>query len=251
MGGGLAHPRGRLPARVYWFRRVLVLGTALALVFAIGRLLTASASPAPQDTAAVTAATPTPTPTLGVAGPQPVQSTGAATQPSATGTPVSLAVPSGPCAVDEITVTPTVPQAVAGGRVDLVLELTGIQPACTFGVTDSTLVARINSGQDRIWSTQDCPDAIKPASVVVRSATPTQVVVHWTGRRSDDACSRATDWALPGYYHLTAAVIGSEPGDSQFRLTSPPRPIVTKTAHPKKKHRDSAVVDSGRRDAVG
>lgn len=249
--GGVAHPRGRLPARVYWFRRALVLATALALVFAIGRLLTPSGSPALDGAARVTAGSPTPTPapTLGVAGPQPVGAgTGNAAQPSATGTPIVLAAPNGPCAVDDITVTPTVPQAVAGGRVDLVLQLTGIRPACTFAVTSHTLVARISSGKDRVWSTQDCPKAVKSASVVVRSATPTEVVVSWSGRRSDDGCSRATPWALPGYYHLTAAAIGSEPGDAQFQLTSPPRPVVTKTAHPKKKHHKHAVVDSGRRD---
>ena len=247
--GGLAHPRGRLPARVYWFRRAMVLLTALALVFAIGRLLTGSGSPAVDDAARVTAASPSarPTVTAGIAGPFPVQATGKAARPSATGTPIVLAAPSGPCAVDDITVTPTVPKAVAGGRVDLVLELTGIRPACTFAVTSRTVVARITSGTDRIWSTQDCPAAVKATSVVVRSATPTKVVVPWSGRRSDDDCTRATDWALPGYYHVTAAAIGSEPGEAQFRLTKPPRAIITKTAQPKKKS-GPALVDSGRRE---
>jgi len=243
----VVNPRGRLPARVYWFRRLLVLATALALVFAIGRLLTGSGSATPEDTARVTAGSPSssPTPTLGVAGPFPVQATGKGAHPSATGTPIVLAAPSGPCAVDEITVTPTVPKPVAAGRVDLVLQLTGIRPACTFAVTSRTLVARITSGKDRIWSTQDCPGAITPGTVVVRSATPTDVVVTWSGRRSDDDCTRATDWAVPGYYHLNAAVIGSEPGEVQFRLTSPPRAIITKTAHPRKKKVGTGTVCGG------
>ena len=174
--------------------------------------------------------------------------TGAA-QPSATGTPVVLAAPSGPCAVDEITVTPTVPTARAGGKVDLVLELTGIRPACTFSVTSKTIVAKVTSGHDRIWSTQDCPRAVRATTVVVRSAAPTKVVVPWSGRRSDDHCSRSTPWALPGYYHVTAAAIGSEPASTQFRLRVPPRPVVTKTAHPKTKtKKKQAVVAAGRRD---
>jgi hypothetical protein len=221
---------------VYWFRRLLLLVTALALVFAIGRLLNGSGGASPGDTAAVTATKQSSTPTLGLAGPMPLRptATGKAGHPRATGTPVVLAVPSGPCAADEITVTPSAPDAKAGGRVDLVLELTGIRPACTFSVTSHTVVAKVTSGQDRIWSTQDCPGAVRTSSVVVRSAVPTRVVVVWSGRRSDDECSRSTAWALPGYYHVTAAVIGSEPGDAQFRLGLPPRPIVTKTAHPKK-----------------
>jgi hypothetical protein len=240
----VVQPRGRLPARVYWFRRSLVVLTALALVFAIGRLLNGSGggSTPPVDAAAVAAASSSAT-TTGVAGPLPVQptATGKATRPTPTGTPVTLAMPTGPCAVDEITVTPTVPTAVAGGRISLVLELTGIKPACTFSVSSRTVVARVSSGHDRIWSSQDCPTSVKGGSVVVRSVQPTNVVVTWSGRRSDDDCSRSTAWALPGYYHLTAAAIGSEPGDTQFRLTSPPRPVVTRTAHPKTKKQ--ATVD--------
>jgi hypothetical protein len=241
----VARPRRRLPARVYWFRRTMVLVTALALVFAIGRLLTGSGdASSPDETAAVTAATPSSTPTAaatpGVIGPTPLRpaTTGTSRKPAptATGAAVVLAAPNGPCAVDEITVTPTVPEPVAGGRVRLVLELTGIRPACTFAVTSRTLVAKVTSGNDRIWSTQDCPDAVRDRTVVVRSAVPAVVVVPWSGRRSDDDCSRSTSWALPGYYHLVAAAIGSEPEDTQFKLTLPPRPIVTKTAHPKKQH---------------
>jgi hypothetical protein len=236
----VVNPRGRLPARVYWFRRALLLVTALALVFAIGRLLNgpSSASPASKatDAGAVTTPSQSAPASQGVVGPLPVQptATGKAARPTPTGPPVVLAVPTGPCAVDEITVTPTAPTAVAGGNVDLVLELTGIKPACTFAVSSRTLVAKVTSGKDRIWTSQDCPDSVKAASVVVRSAQPTQVVVTWSGRRSDDDCTRSTAWALPGFYHVTAAVIGSEPGDAQFRLASPPRPIVTRTAHPKK-----------------
>jgi hypothetical protein len=246
----VARPRGRLPARVYWFRRALVLVTALALVFAIGRLLngSGSGSEAPAASAEVAAAKPSQTtPTPGVAGPQPLQpaATGKGNAPAATATGDAAVAPSGPCAIDEITVTPTVPQATAGGRVDLVLELTGIKPACTFSVSSSTLAAKITSGKDRIWSTQDCPGAVKAASVVVRSAQPTQVVVPWSGRRSDDDCSRTASWALPGYYHLVASVIGSEPGDTQFKLQLAPRQVITKTAHPKTKKKSQGTVCGG------
>jgi hypothetical protein len=241
----VVHPRGRLPARVYWFRRAMIVVTALALVFAIGRLLNGSGGDSTTQTARVTASSPSPSASRGVAGPVPLQpaTTGGTTRPSPTGTPVVLAAPSGPCALDEITVTPTVPTAVAGGRVDLVLQLTSVKPACTFSVSSNTVVAKVTSGKDRIWSSQDCPRSVQPAAVVVRSGQPTEVTVSWSGRRSDDTCSRSTGWALPGFYHLTAAVIGSEPNDTQFRLATPPRPVVTKTAHPHKKKQAAATVD--------
>ncbi len=37
--GSVRHPRGRLPQRVYWVRRGVVLAMALLLVFGIGKLL--------------------------------------------------------------------------------------------------------------------------------------------------------------------------------------------------------------------
>jgi hypothetical protein len=232
----------------------MVLLTAVALVFAIGRLLDGSGPTAADDTASVAAAkqTTSPTPSPGIAGPQPLQpaATGKAADPGPTGNPVVLAVPDGPCAVDEITVTPSVPTAVAGGRVDLVLQLTGIKPACTFSVSSRTVAAKITSGKDRIWSTQDCPSAVKTASVVVRSGEPTTVDVPWSGRRSDEDCSRTTDWALPGYYHLTAAVIGSEPGDAQFQLELAPRQVITKTVRPHHKKKGSGTVCGGDNSAT-
>ena len=251
----VVHPRGRLPARVYWFRRSLVVLTALALVFAFGRMLGGSGQKPSSDRASVSASTPSPTPSRGVAGPVPIQpaatTAGQPARPQPTGTPVTLALPSGPCALDEITVTPTVPTAAALGKVDLVLQLTGVKPACTFSVSNSTVVAKITSGKDRIWSSQDCPRSIQPANVVVRSAEPTNVVVSWNGHRSDQECSRSTAWALPGYYHLTAAVIGSEPNDAQFRLSAPPRPVVTKTVKPHVRKKKGTGTVCGGDNAAG
>lgn len=209
----------------------------LALVFAIGRLVVRAvdddAEVAAADTAVVTAAKSTPTAAPSTAAP-PVGPTAAPT-PTATGTPVVLAEPTGPCAVDEITVTPVVANHYAGRRVQLAMELTGIRPACTFAVSPRTIAVRLTSGQDRIWSSQHCPASITPQTVVVRSSTPTKIVVLWSGRRSDTECSRAAAWALPGYYQAVAAAIGSEPTAARFQLLRPPRPVVTKTIRPKPK----------------
>jgi hypothetical protein len=92
---------------------------------------------------------------------------------------------------------------------------------------------KITSGSDRIWSSQDCPSSIKPADVVVRSGVPTYVNVVWSGRRSDDTCSRNTTWANKGFYHAYAAVLGSTPTDVQFEVTQAPTRTVTRTAKPK------------------
>ncbi len=81
-----------------------------------------------------------------------------------------LAPPSGECRDDDVSVLPTVPRAWAGGPIVIRLQLTGTQPACTFEVSPESLVVKIASGEDRIWSSQDCPQTIHEAEVVVRSA---------------------------------------------------------------------------------
>lgn len=255
----VTRPRGPLPPRVYWTRRVLVLGVALALVFGIGRLLggspedaeTATARPAaaPASTAA-DGQTPQAGPTLPVppaqgderdrsrkndkAGTKEQGKDGKAAEEK---TP--LAVPTGPCADSDIEVNPTVDgDAFAGQDVVVTLNLTTEEsPACTWEVSPESVVLKLTSGEDRIWSTQDCPEAVPTESVVVRQADVTQVEVTWPSRRSDDDCTPG-DWAMPGYYHAEAAALGGEPEDEQFHLLTPPRPTITATPKPTKKDTD-------------
>lgn len=241
----VTRPRGRLPARVYWFRRGMVLAIAVLLVVGVSRLVGGNDQPAstatlagkeqpsaPASTAAARPAFIGPT-VVTTTRPKAKKSPRKTTTPKATPAPAQAA-PTGDCAPADITVIPAIRQAYAGGRVAVRLLLTGTQAACTFDITRKNLVLKITSGHDRIWTTQDCPKGIQRQSVVVRSAEPTAIKVTWSGRRSDSTCSNLTKWALPGYYHAIAAVIGSEPTDRQFRLDTPPRAVVTKTAEPKK-----------------
>jgi hypothetical protein len=151
-----------------------------------------------------------------------------------TSDPTALPAPSGPCSVNDVVVTPSIKdQAHAGKPVTFAMQLkTRSTPACTFKVGADSFVVKITSGSDRIWSTQDCPNAIPTKSVVVRKDTPATVDVKWNGMRSDSNCSRTTKWAQPGYYHAMAAVFGAEPVDAQFVLMRPVRPTVTATPSP-------------------
>ncbi|MGN6251889.1 MAG: hypothetical protein ACTHNS_08760 [Marmoricola sp.] len=246
----LTNPRGHLPARVYWTRRALVLGLPLLLLVVLISMLTGGGDPSPKArlagaTEPTTSTAPRPS---GPSGPVAVTTTAAApgkkagkkagkkgrSHPAATPTAVPLAAPDGPCAADEITVQPAVDHARAGGSITIAVQLRTARPACTFEVSPSSLAVKVTSGSDGIWSTQDCRKAVPHESVVVRSAKPALVPVTWNGRRiTDGTCGPTNGWARPGYYHALAAVIGSEPSDVQFRLSLPPRPVVTKTAHPK------------------
>jgi hypothetical protein len=238
--------RGPLPARVYWTRRLVVLGLPLLLVFVIARVLGAGsdasstaerATPVAADqSSAATDPTDDSAP-LGQTG------TGRPHHPGKHHTrkePV-LAEPDGPCADEDVAVRPKVEDAVAGRDVSIALVLRTLESeACTWQVSPQTVTLKISSGKDDIWSTRQCPRAIPTRDVVVRRDEPTSVDVTWSARRSDEECSRLTEWALPGYYHLVASALAGEPEDEQFELRAPTAPVITRTPEP---HQDGKSGD--------
>lgn len=228
----VSRPRGPLPARVYWFRRLLLLGLVFGLVFGLSRLFggggDVSPDPAAQPAAGVATgdATPSATSTADAAPTSPTK------PPKKTRTP--LAMPTGPCQDSDVRVLPSLEEeAFLGTDVRLTLRLSTYQsPACTWQVSSDTVAVRLTSGSDRIWSSQDCPSAVPTEDVVLRDRKVTLVDVLWSGRRSDSDCSRLTDWAEAGYYHVSAAAMGSEPETEQFELRSPAPITITPTPSP-------------------
>jgi len=227
--GSVTHPRGRLPRRVYWVRRSVVIAVALLLVFGIGKLLGGTGSDAAGSQAVTTGSG---TSTKASAAPASIGPVAPSIRVRAKAQ-VPLLPPSGDCAADDVSVVPSVPRAWAGTPVAIELQLTGTQPACTFAVSPESMVVKITSGNDRIWSSQDCPKVIPTAKVVVRSGQPVVVPVTWNGRRSDDQCTGTGGWALPGFYHVYAAALGSTPNDVQFEVTRAAPRLVTRTPRPK------------------
>jgi len=220
-----------------------VLGVAFALVLGISRLLGGGSDSSAEPAASPAAAeSPTASPSA--------MSTADATAKAVSGQPTQdkkrsrapLPMPTGPCQDSDVKVEPAMAgNAYAGGTVRLTLKLTTFaSPACDWAVSAETVVVKVSSGSDRIWSSQDCPGAVPKQPVVLRKRKPTSVDVLWTGRRSDPDCSRATGWAEPGYYHIAAAAMGSEPEDQQFRLLPPAPVTITPTPTPKPKQREKA-----------
>jgi hypothetical protein len=235
-----AMTRGPLAPRVYWVRRSMVLGTALLLVVAIARLLGGGSDASSDgDVAAQVAADSTPsdvvTSSLPVTRSESSHKPGKdnpSQQRSSQAPP--LAPPEGTCANDDIAVTPKVENAVGGRDVLIVLQLrTLVSEACTWPVSSDSLTVSITSGQDDIWSSRDCPRSIPVRDVVVRKAVTTNVGVIWkSARRSGADCYLQTEWAMPGWYHVSGAALGGEPSDLQFQLTRPSPVTITKTASP-------------------
>jgi hypothetical protein len=226
----LTRPRGRLPARVYWFRRGLVLGTPVLLVIGFAHLLGGGGGSTPPKAQLADAGTSTHSTPSSPHPSGPTVTGHAPITPSST----PLAIPDGPCKTDDLSVQPAVPHPLAGGPVVIQIQVSTTRDACTFTASPTTLAVKVTSGSDRVWSSQDCHPAVPTRSLIVRSSTPVTVPVSWNGRRSvPGSCNDTQAWARAGYYHALAAVIGSTPADVQFRLSVPPRPVVTKTAKPK------------------
>ena len=238
----VTRPRGPLPARVYWVRRLLVLGVACALVFGVGRVLGGdpgdSVDPSAQPAAATASESePAGSPTAVSTADAQAAETRRSKPAKEARVRVPLAIPTGPCLDSDVRVVPLLEEnAYAGGDVRLTLRLTTFaSPACNWEVSADSLAVKLTSGNDRIWSSQDCPAGVPEEPVVLRNRKATLVDVTWSGRRSDSDCSRTTQWAEPGYYHVSAAAMGSEPETQQFQLLPPAPVTITPTPTPRSK----------------
>ena len=231
-------PRRRLPARIYWVRRLLVVGVALAVVLGLVQLVRSVGGDGvpPEQAATSSAGTRTPPRAEPTYGPVAVQDLPRKRKAAV------LAAPTGECRPDEISVLPVVESAEAGGRIAIRLDLQGTQPACTFEVSSDTVVVKVATEDgERFWSTQDCARGVPESEVVVRSAQPTSVTVTWSGRASDADCTDEPAWALPGFYEVYAAAAGSSPTDVPFEVTRPSVRYVTETPSPTASPSDGAT----------
>ncbi len=114
-------------------------------------------------------------------------------------------------------------------------------PACTFTFSNNTVAVKIISGNDRIWTSQECRNLPTVEDLVVRAEKPERVAMRWSGRRSNDGCKLfSAPWAEKGYYHVVAATLGGEPTDQQFRLINPSPKTVTKAPEPEQRDRRRA-----------
>lgn len=247
--------RGPLPARIYWTRRVLALALVSALVVGAVQLValaTGGGTPEPEQAAPVAAQ-----PTAEVSEAPAAE----ASTPSESRAPKKkrrkkkvepvLAEPDGPCLDRDIAATPVVGDAVGGSPITFTVELrTVLSEACTWQLSPRTLSVKVTSGKDPIWFSSQCPRSIRKQDLVLRNNHTTAVEVTWSSRRSDAECSRYTDWALPGWYHVEAAALGGEPSDVQFELTAPDRPVVVKTekVKPKQGRQGKKKADAERGD---
>ena len=221
----LTRPRGPLPARVYWTRRLLLVGLSLALVGVVGLVLNRGSDGSGQPDQAVRVdASPSPDASPSDRKSRPRKSKKPSKAP--------LAQPDGPCATSDVDITPVMKTTTAGSDVKFRLKLsTRISAACTWRLSPDTLTLKVTSGSDEFWSTRVCSRGVPTKELVLRRTKPVHVSMSWPARRIEDDCT-LSDWALEGWYHLSVAPLAGEPEDVAFEMKYPVAPVVTQSPKP-------------------
>jgi hypothetical protein len=252
-------PRGPLPPRVYWTRRLALVALLALLVPVLWWLLpglggsgNAAGSPADQSVAkSPTAGGSAPTGGAGTTTPPPTgqpttrqptttpqtttpQTT--AVRPSAggsstgqgtgTGTGSTSAkttlVPTGPCDASNVVLAVVVDSAPVGKGTTVGLKMsTADGTACSLGISPHSVEARVVSVPATIWQSSGCPDAFPAKNVVVGPHASIVYSFHWDGQLHGDSCGPGERAAAAGGYWAEAALIGGEPNKAYFEVTSP------------------------------
>jgi hypothetical protein len=108
---------------------------------------------------------------------------------------------------------------MAGNPHNITLWLTGPEgSSCTLSLGPDSVVVQLTSGPDRIWSSDNCPEALPTKNVRVSSGSPARYTFRWDGFRSTRGCRNDVTMAKPGGYWVHAALLGGEPTEAYFTV---------------------------------
>ncbi|WP_136518384.1 MULTISPECIES: hypothetical protein [Cellulomonas] len=197
----------RLPARVYWVRRFVVLGLPLLLVVLLVWWLTGRGG----DDAR--AAAPSASPTAGQEAPAAAPTTPAAQ--AADGLPPE-------CAPEQLglAVSPGGETFTDGAEptFEVSIENTGTEP-CLVDAGDASREVLVTSGSDRVWSSRDCLPAEVPERTLLLAGGQADVTqLAWPRVRSAEGCPDGLPAPGDGTYSATVTVGGATSPAAVFGL---------------------------------
>lgn len=201
---GVLRPAGPLPARVYWFRRLVVVGIPLLVVAVVVWVLVGRGASTPEDGA----------------GADPGQDAAPATDATEPAEDDST----GPTACDPqtlaLTLTADGTSYAAGALPTLTVTLTNDGPdACLIDVGEAQREVVITSGADRIWSSRDCAAPETQArEILLAPGTADATQLQWPRVRSAQGCPAGQPEALPGTYSAALTLGALAPAPVVFVL---------------------------------
>ena len=221
---GLLRPVGPETAQIYWVRRAVVLGATMVLAVAVALIISGTSSglavqanpspptagyPVPSSASPSSMQAPMSTPaevessTSAVSTPAPKA---AARKASTKKTNRSGTVD---CSADELRPTLSGKQRLEPKKPNTfqLSLINGSDQTCMARVTKKNFELTIDSGSDRIWSTADCPSAVKSISRKLRAEHAVAWSLTWNGKRSKPDCKSARKMLRPGRYVATAQLV--------------------------------------------
>jgi hypothetical protein len=199
----LLHPRGPLPPGVYWRRR----GVTLAVVALVLLLLSRACGSDGKPGALAPSSSPTPSHTVTpsrTASPKPSVSPTKSASPTPSPT---TSAPLGPCTASDLLLSAKADaQSYPAGRrpvLTIGIANKGTVP-CTRDIGQAAREIRVMSGNDRVWSSDDCsPGGGSEVVTLVPGAAPRTFSVTWSRKRSLPGCKTGTKEAAAGSYKVT------------------------------------------------
>lgn len=221
---GVTRPKGPLPARIYWVRRMLLLALLVLAGWLLFRWIGGDPGTAPSgnDTPAAAAQTENRTPPPSARDSKPREQ---ARKARVRTVAESFERPRQNCDLTKVAVRPSVADpAYAGEPVELTLRIsTSSAKACTLHVDSGHLLVSVTSGRDEVWDSTRCEDAIPTRKLALQPRWSALVEVAWSGLYSGRHCAPGGTAAQAGTYTVQAAVLEGEPSETDFELVDRPR----------------------------
>lgn len=208
----ISRPVGPLPPAVYWRRRVVLLLVVLAALFVLGRVFGGGAAaeqaadpPPGTETDPFADLLLSPSPTDRSAMPTVRASPSVSVLPSAS--PSRTVVTACRPAAVQVTVRTDARSYASETRPKFMLEFGNVsRSACRYDVGPKALELIVNSGGDRIWSSDDCNSSTQSRIATLAPGKRRGVAVVWARDRSAPGCPDDRPNARPGTYVVTARV---------------------------------------------
>ncbi len=205
-------PVGPEPAQTYWLRRAVLAAAVLLVVVLLAQLLGGGGDDdrlATDRPEAAASSTPSPLPTPG---------TSASPDPSATPTAGASAAPCDDTALRVEAGSADESYAV-GEQPRLQLTVTnGGTTACSRDLGQAAVELQVVSGDDRIWSSDDCAPGGEAELTVLQPGQAEQSTVTWPGTRSLPGCQGDDEPADAGTYRVIGRVGELREEGAQFVL---------------------------------